>query len=171
MGGLDVFSSTQSEGSWSRPQNMGYPLNTSYDDFGIALNDSGTAGLVSSNRDTKNTTQDNIYAFTVNDLRFTLEGIAVEHRASARHGAGDQQEDRQERTLHHGPGWKIFLQAEPGDGLCSDGEQGQLLYQYGTGEYGGKEAEREYVCQAQAGDGTDHREQTDSIGEHLLRFG
>ncbi|MBK9525721.1 MAG: OmpA family protein [Bacteroidetes bacterium] len=78
MGGLDVFSSTQSEGSWSRPQNMGYPLNTSYDDFGIALNDSGTAGLVSSNRDTKNTTQDNIYAFTVNDLRFTLEGIAVE---------------------------------------------------------------------------------------------
>ena len=33
---------------------------------------------VSSNRDTKNTTQDNIYAFTVNDLRFTLEGIAVE---------------------------------------------------------------------------------------------
>ncbi|MBK7850672.1 MAG: OmpA family protein [Bacteroidetes bacterium] len=63
---------------WSRPQNMGYPLNTSYDDFGIALNDSGTAGLVSSNRNTQNTTQDNIYSFAVNDLRFSLEGIAVE---------------------------------------------------------------------------------------------
>ncbi|HRH67300.1 MAG TPA: OmpA family protein, partial [Bacteroidia bacterium] len=78
MGGLDVFSSVQNKGVWSRPQNMGYPLNTSYDDFGIALNDSGTAGLVSSNRNVQNTMQDNIYSFVVNDLRFSLEGIAVE---------------------------------------------------------------------------------------------
>lgn len=58
--------------------NVGYPINTSFDDFGIAMNDSGTAGLFSSNRNVDNTTQDNIYDFTVNDLRFNLEGIAVE---------------------------------------------------------------------------------------------
>ena len=75
MGGLDVFRSGRTGSEWSRPEHLGYPLNTSYDDFGVALNETGTEGLVSSNRN--NTEQDNIYSFTVNDLRFTLEGIAV----------------------------------------------------------------------------------------------
>ena len=78
FGGLDIFQSVNRANGWSNPTNAGYPLNTSYDDFGIAMNDSGTAGLFSSNRNVQNTTQDNIYNFTVNDLRFTLEGIAVE---------------------------------------------------------------------------------------------
>lgn len=78
MGGLDIFSSTIEGSSWSDPRNMGYPLNTSYDDFGIALNDSGSAGILSSNRNSKNTTEDNLYTFTINDIRFTLEGIAVD---------------------------------------------------------------------------------------------
>lgn len=78
FGGLDIFQSIKRSDGWSMARNAGYPLNTSYDDFGIAMNDSGTAGLFSSNRNVLNTTQDNIYSFTVNDLRFTLEGIAVE---------------------------------------------------------------------------------------------
>jgi peptidoglycan-associated lipoprotein len=78
FGGLDIFTTSNKTGSWSNAKNIGYPINTSYDDFGIAMNDSGTAGLFSSNRNVQNTTQDNIYAFVVNDLRFNLEGIAVE---------------------------------------------------------------------------------------------
>jgi peptidoglycan-associated lipoprotein len=78
MGGLDVFKSVNTGSGWSKAGNMGYPLNTSFDDFGIAMNDSGTGGLISSNRNSQNSTQDNIYSFTVNDMRFTLEGIAVE---------------------------------------------------------------------------------------------
>ena len=78
FGGLDIFETVKTSSGWSEAKNSGYPLNTSYDDFGIALNDSGTAGLISSNRNSQNTTQDNIYTFTVNDLRFNLEGIAVE---------------------------------------------------------------------------------------------
>ncbi len=78
FGGLDIFQSIKRSNSWSMARNAGYPLNTSYDDFGIAMNDSGTAGLLSSNRNINNSTQDNIYSFTVNDLRFNLEGIAVE---------------------------------------------------------------------------------------------
>lgn len=78
MGGLDLFKSVNIGSGWSTSQNMGYPINTSYDDFGVALNDSGTAGLFSSNRNTQNTMQDNIFSFVANDIRFNLEGIAVE---------------------------------------------------------------------------------------------
>ena len=78
MGGLDVFSSTKNQSTWSEPRNMGYPLNTSFDDFGIAMTDSGTAGILSSNRNAKNTMQDNLYTFTINDIRFTLEGLAID---------------------------------------------------------------------------------------------
>ncbi|HNS11386.1 MAG TPA: OmpA family protein [Bacteroidia bacterium] len=82
MGGLDVFySSTDESGNWSRAQNMGYPFNSSYDDFGVAMNAEGTEGLLSSNRNTQNTQQDQIYGFKINDLRFTLEGIAVEKQS------------------------------------------------------------------------------------------
>jgi outer membrane protein OmpA-like peptidoglycan-associated protein/tetratricopeptide (TPR) repeat protein len=81
FGGLDIFQSSNKTGAWSDAKNVGYPLNSSYDDFGIAMNDSGTAGLFSSNRNTQNTTQDNIYSFVVNDLRFNLEGIAVEKQS------------------------------------------------------------------------------------------
>lgn len=78
MGGLDIFYSGKDQNSWKEARNMGYPLNTSFDDFGVALNDSGTAGILSSNRNAKNTMQDNLYTFTINDLRFSLEGIAVD---------------------------------------------------------------------------------------------
>jgi outer membrane protein OmpA-like peptidoglycan-associated protein len=78
FGGMDIFRSAKKGSAWSEGHNMGYPLNTSYDDFGIAMNDSGTAGLLSSNRNTQNTMQDNIYSFIVNDIRFTLDGITVE---------------------------------------------------------------------------------------------
>jgi len=78
FGGLDIFTSKLSSTGWSSAENVGYPINSSHDDFGIAMNDSGTAGLFSSNRNTENTTLDNIYSFTVNVIRFNLAGIAVE---------------------------------------------------------------------------------------------
>lgn len=82
QGGLDVFYSIKgSDGNWTGTQNMGYPFNSSYDDFGVAMNEDGTEGLLSSNRNTQNTQQDQIYSFKINDLRFTLEGIAVEKQS------------------------------------------------------------------------------------------
>lgn len=77
LGGLDLYRADKAGSGWNRAENVGYPLNTSFDDFGIAVNDSATAGFVSSNRG-GNPEIDQIYAFTINDLRFTLEGIAVE---------------------------------------------------------------------------------------------
>ncbi len=75
MGGLDIFYASKNGDSWNDAVNMGYPLNSSHDDFGLLMNDSATGGMFSSDR--ANTVQDNIYSFKMNDLRFNLHGIAV----------------------------------------------------------------------------------------------
>ncbi len=76
MGGLDIFYSINRRGTWTEAQNMKYPINSSNDDFGVILNDSATEGYFSSNRNTSNTMQDNIYGFT--KLFFSLDGLTVE---------------------------------------------------------------------------------------------
>lgn len=50
MGGLDIFMAIPDRGVYSIPENMGYPVNTSYDDFGIVLDSIGMNGYFSSNR-------------------------------------------------------------------------------------------------------------------------
>jgi peptidoglycan-associated lipoprotein len=77
LGGLDIFTMVKRDGQWTDPENIGYPINTSYDDFGVSMTDSAVGGLFSSNRGS-NTMLDNIYTFKLNDLHFTLNGIVVE---------------------------------------------------------------------------------------------
>lgn len=52
LGGLDVFvSREESAGEWTEPENMGRPVNSSMDDFGLVFKDTKcTDGFVSSNR-------------------------------------------------------------------------------------------------------------------------
>ena len=50
FGGLDIFCSTLSKGIWSKPVNLGLPLNSSFDDFSLALDARGKKGFFSSNR-------------------------------------------------------------------------------------------------------------------------
>ncbi len=50
MGGLDVFSSAFVDSGFSAPRNMGYPMNTHTDDFGLILDAAGEKGYLSSNR-------------------------------------------------------------------------------------------------------------------------
>lgn len=76
MGGLDLFKSTLTNGNPGAPENMNAPINSTYDDFGLIMNDSANGGYLSSNR--KQSTQDNIYSFKRNIIQFTLDGIAVE---------------------------------------------------------------------------------------------
>jgi peptidoglycan-associated lipoprotein len=77
LGGLDIFKASLINGTLGTPVNVGYPFNTSYDDFGVAINEKGTEGYFSSNRDGKNTEIDQIYRVEFQDIRFTLQGIAV----------------------------------------------------------------------------------------------
>lgn len=62
LGGLDIyFASPQRDKSFSS-QNLGYPINTQYDDFGIFINDDLLSGFVSSNR-VGGKGKDDIYLF------------------------------------------------------------------------------------------------------------
>lgn len=73
LGGLDVFSVSVAGDQFGEPQNLGYPVNTSSDDFALALNAARTKGFLSSNR--KHT--DDVFEVTI-DLQtypFTIAGI------------------------------------------------------------------------------------------------
>jgi outer membrane protein OmpA-like peptidoglycan-associated protein/tetratricopeptide (TPR) repeat protein len=50
FGGLDLFCSTLDNGSWSKSENLGLPLNSSYNDFSLVLDAQGKKGFFSSNR-------------------------------------------------------------------------------------------------------------------------
>lgn len=50
LGGLDIYKIDLRDITSRQVINPGYPINTSFDDFGIALNEKGTRGFISSNR-------------------------------------------------------------------------------------------------------------------------
>ncbi len=50
MGGYDIFKSELIDGKWSKPINLGYPINTPDDDVFISVNASGTRGYYTSIR-------------------------------------------------------------------------------------------------------------------------
>ncbi len=63
LGGLDIYyMEDKGEGIWGPIENMGYPVNTIADDFGIVFNEEGTCGHFSSDRD-GGAGRDDIYAF------------------------------------------------------------------------------------------------------------
>ena len=64
MGGIDVFYvDPRGDGQWTAPENPGAPINSVDDDFGIMLNDEGTCGFFSSDRQ-GGSGRDDIYSFT-----------------------------------------------------------------------------------------------------------
>lgn len=50
VGGLDIYQSHLSNGTWSQPENLGEPINSSKDDFGYSKLPNGKAGYFTSNR-------------------------------------------------------------------------------------------------------------------------
>ncbi len=61
-GGLDLFVSTLADGKWSTPVNLKAPVNSSFDDFAIAVSDDLASGFFSSDRP-GGQGSDDIYAF------------------------------------------------------------------------------------------------------------
>jgi outer membrane protein OmpA-like peptidoglycan-associated protein len=49
-GGYDIFVSYRGQGTWSKPVNMGYPINTPYDDFFFSSTANGKYAYIASNR-------------------------------------------------------------------------------------------------------------------------
>ena len=63
MGGLDIFvSHMQSNGDWGRPENLGYPVNTSANENSIQVTAQGDIALMASNREGGNGGLD-LYSF------------------------------------------------------------------------------------------------------------
>lgn len=79
MGGLDIYKATlhhRNKENWI-VENMGFPINSSADDFGITFNGDEESGFFSSNRnDAKGF--DHIYSFEYPVIRITLEGYIVD---------------------------------------------------------------------------------------------
>lgn len=78
MGGLDIFTSSLINSSWSSVENPGNPINTKSDDYALISNGDATKGYLSSNR-ANGSGSDDIYAFESNKSTLivkTLVGIA-----------------------------------------------------------------------------------------------
>lgn len=76
LGGLDIFRATlQPNGSWV-VENMGMPMNSFGDDFGITYGQ-GESGFLSSNRgDARG--YDHIFSFVLPDLKITISGYVLD---------------------------------------------------------------------------------------------
>lgn len=83
LGGLDIFKVPVGKMETEEPTNIGYPMNSSYDDFGLAMDSLERNGYLTSNRKSGGF-DDDIYGFDV-DLQvypFTLTGI-MKYKAHA----------------------------------------------------------------------------------------
>lgn len=72
LGGLDIFKADEGGKGLMEAQNVGYPLNTNYDDFGIVVNALNTGGYFSSNRK-HGGFNDDIYEFDMDLQTYPLE--------------------------------------------------------------------------------------------------
>ncbi|MCB0654077.1 MAG: PD40 domain-containing protein [Saprospiraceae bacterium] len=77
IGGFDIFKSVGDEASWSVPENLGLPFNSGADDYFFVKTNAGHGGFLASNRvfggEKTNTTNDDIYEFTIGGRRISLK--------------------------------------------------------------------------------------------------
>jgi outer membrane protein OmpA-like peptidoglycan-associated protein len=66
LGGLDIFMSKVSKNGFAEPENLGAPVNSSYDDFAFILNKNQEGGYFSSNR-TGGKGDDDIYLYKLSE--------------------------------------------------------------------------------------------------------
>lgn len=83
MGGLDIYSARGELSKFSKPENMGYPINSTVDDFYFVLNDDRESGFLVSNRSggyqmINETCCDDIYEFKIDDVvHIDMEGFVM----------------------------------------------------------------------------------------------
>lgn len=73
LGGLDIFRTTWQKNDWQSPINMGYPLNSNADDFGLVISTVGSKGYLTSNR----RGNDDIYAFQKQEKKIPVDGVVL----------------------------------------------------------------------------------------------
>ncbi len=100
MGGLDVYATRQTDRKWSRPEALGYPVNSGADDFGLVLDprpsphpDTLLSGVFSSAR-AEGSGGDDLYAFVLKKApppppAYRLTGRVVEALPGADTASGE----------------------------------------------------------------------------------
>ena len=88
MGGLDIFvAEAGADGKFNKAvENMKYPINSSFDDFGIIFEGKKQRGYFTSNRE-GGKGSDDIYSFNLPPLNFNVKGMALS-KGDDRTGAG-----------------------------------------------------------------------------------
>jgi peptidoglycan-associated lipoprotein len=80
LGGLDIFYTVpDTSRMWSKPVNMGIPINSEADDFAIIFQPEGEQGYFSSDRSGRKSRED-IYSFIIPPVAFTLAGKVTDDR-------------------------------------------------------------------------------------------
>ncbi|MDW8274306.1 MAG: OmpA family protein [Chitinophagales bacterium] len=72
LGGLDVYKSVYQNGSWSKPENIGPPINSNADDFSFIINENNNSGYFASNR-IGGVGDDDIYGFVYDESRLDYD--------------------------------------------------------------------------------------------------
>jgi len=81
FGGLDIFYCASNNGKWANPQNAMKPINSSYNDFGFALNPKNeNQGFICSNR-AGDGTYDHFYEISINPDDFQ-KGLTISNVSS-----------------------------------------------------------------------------------------
>lgn len=88
MGGLDIFvAEAGADGKFSKAvENLKYPINSSFDDFGIIYEGKKQRGYLTSNRE-GGKGSDDIWSFNLPPLNFNIKGMAMS-KGDDRTGAG-----------------------------------------------------------------------------------
>jgi peptidoglycan-associated lipoprotein len=78
MGGLDIFvAEAGADGKFNKPvENMKYPINSSFDDFGMIWEGKKNRGYLTSNRE-GGKGSDDIWSFSLPPMNFNLKGIVI----------------------------------------------------------------------------------------------
>lgn len=75
FGGMDIFKCQRTDDGWGLPENLGRPINSARDDFGIVLDPDGNSGFFTSNRNPD--TKDDILFFK-KSIGIRIEGQLVD---------------------------------------------------------------------------------------------
>lgn len=80
FGGLDIFCASKDNDTQWRVKNVGLPINSSNDDFGITFSKAEERGYFSSNREDRKGL-DHIYAFVLPKLEFKFQGTVIDEES------------------------------------------------------------------------------------------
>ena len=81
LGALDVFESKKEGDTYTKPINLGAPINGAYDDFSFIINNRRNNGFFSSNRK-KGKGDDDIYSFIIYNCKEDISGVVSEAKTN-----------------------------------------------------------------------------------------